>query len=98
MTVLVSLATVAPEHADDVEAANRKLFDAVEAAAPENFRYAVCKLPDGTYLTVVQVPDTGNPLVDLPEYKDFLAGLQGWLAAPSTGGPGTVIGSYRVFD
>ena len=98
MTVLVSVATIAPEHVADVEEAGRRLFAAVGAAAPTGFRYAVCRLPDGTYLTLLEVPDSGNPLSALPEYHQFLAGLKGWLAAPTTGGPATVIGSYRLFD
>ena len=96
MTVLVTLATIAPEHVEAVEDAGRRLFAAVDAAGPADFRYAVCRLPDGTYLTLLEVPDSGNPLTALPEYHDFVTGLKGWLAAPTTGGPATVIGSYRV--
>ena len=98
MPVLVSVSEIAPEHVADVEAAGARLFAAVHAAAPPGFRYASVRLPDGvSYVTVLEIPDgTRNPLLDLPEFHEFLAGLDGWLAAPSRGGPATVIGSYRV--
>ena len=98
MTVIASLATIHPEHVEAVEAAGRRLFDAVAAAAPDGFRYAVGRLPDGRYLTLLEVPDSGNPLLALPEYQDFIAGFRHWLAGPTTGGPLEVVGSYRVFD
>ena len=99
MTVLVSVSTIAAEHVADVEAAGSTLFAAVQAAAPEGFRYSTCRLPDGvSYVTILEIPDgTKNPLVGMPEFQDFVAGLDGWLAAPTVGGPATVIGSYRVF-
>lgn len=98
MTVLVFTATIAPEHVPDVEAAGRRVFAAVHAAAPAGFRYSTCRLGDGTYLTLLEIPDgEPNPLPAMPEYQAFLRGLKTWLAEPSTGGPSTVIGSYRVF-
>jgi hypothetical protein len=99
MTVLVYTAHISPEHVSAVEAAGRRVFAAVHAARPEGFRYAVARLGDATYVTLLEIPDGGrNPLRDIPEYTAFEAALPGWLAEPSTGGPGTLIGSYRVFD
>jgi hypothetical protein len=98
MTVLAFIATAAPEQVGDLETAGKRVFAAVDAAAPEGFRYATGRLPDGRYLTLLEIADgTRNPLRDLPEYRDFEAGLAGWLAEPSTGGPVELIGSYRLF-
>jgi hypothetical protein len=95
MSVLVSLATIRPEHVGEVEAAGRRLFAAVDRAAPAGLRYAVCRLPDGTYVTLLE---GGGPLRELPEFHEFMAGWPDRLAAPTTGGPAELIGSYRLFD
>jgi hypothetical protein len=98
MRIQVSVATVRPERVADIEAAGTRLFDAVAAAAPADFRYATVKLGDGTtYVTVLELPDDRNPLLDLPEFHEFLAGLPGWVTAPPVTG-GEPIGSYRVFS
>lgn len=98
MSVLVFTATIAPEHVEEVEAAGRTVFAAVEAAKPAGFRYSTCRLDANTYLTLLELPDgQPNPLQAMPEYQEFLSGLRGWLVEPSKGGPATVIGSYRLF-
>lgn len=99
MPVLVYTAHIAPEHVEAVEAAGRRVFAAVRATRPEGFRYAVVRLGEATYVTLLEIPDGGrNPLRDVPEYAAFEAALPGWLAEPSTGGPAAPIGSYRMFD
>lgn len=98
MSILIFTAQISPEHVDEVEAAGRKVFAAVQDAAPDGFRYAVGRIGPSTYVTMLEIADgTRNPLRDLPEYDDFQAALPGWLAEPSVGGPVTLIGSYRVF-
>lgn len=98
MSILIFTAQISPEHVDEVEAAGRKVFAAVEDAAPDGFRYAVGRIGPSTYVTMLEIADgTRNPLRDLPEYDEFEAALPGWLAEPSVGGPVTLIGSYRVF-
>ncbi len=99
MSILVFTAQIAPAHVDEVEAAGRKVFAAVHEAAPDGFRYAVGRIGPATYVTLLEIADgTRNPLRELPEYDEFQAALPGWLTEPSTGGPATLIGSYRLFD
>lgn len=99
MSILIFTAQIRPEHVEETEAAGRKVFAAVENAAPDGFRYAVGRIGPATYVTILEIADgTRNPLRDLPEYDEFQAALPGWLAEPSVGGPVTLVGSYRVFD
>jgi hypothetical protein len=97
MRLQVSVATIRPEHVEAVEAAGRRLFAAVAAAAPADFRYAVVRLGDGTtYVTLLQLPAGRNPLLDLPEFHDFMAGFPGWVAGPTPTGD-HLVGDYRLF-
>jgi hypothetical protein len=99
MSILIFTAQIRPEHVEEVEAAGRKVFEAVHDTAPDGFRYAVGRIGPSTYVTMLEIADgTRNPLRDLAAYDDFQAALPDWLAEPSTGGPVTLIGSYRVFD
>ncbi|MFJ2394942.1 hypothetical protein ACIOTI_19580 [Streptomyces sp. NPDC087843] len=84
MAVLMVRATVKPECVDELEAALRKMFTAIEAARPKGVRYASYRLADGvTYLAELEVADgTGNPLPEIPEFREFQATLADWLAAP----------------
>jgi hypothetical protein len=96
MPAIATVTRMAPEHVEEVETAGRKLFAAVEAAHPENLRYAVCRFPDGRYLTLIQT-EGRNPLLDLPEFHEFMAGFPTWADGEGEGGPVTVLGSYRLF-
>ena len=75
------------------------MFAAVNAAQPEGIRYASCLLPDGeTFLAFLQVDDgVENPLPGLPEFREFVAGVEASRAEPADVQPLTVVGSYRLF-
>jgi len=83
----------------ELEQATRQMFAAIEAAAPQGVRYASCKLPDGeTFLVLLQLDDDeDNPLFAVPEFKDFQAGLQDYVAEPPAVEQLTPVGSYRLF-
>lgn len=100
MSVLIVTATIAPEHADAVEASARKMFAAIEQAAPPGIRYASSRLADGvTYVAVLEVEDgADNPLPSIPEFAEFQQGLRGWVSGPPQAGPATVVGNYRLFS
>ena len=89
MGLMMVRAKIKVDSSDEIEAAGRKLFSAIEREQLQGIRYASCRLPDGaTYL---------NPLPALPEGKEFGERLKSWLAEPLTSESLTIIGSYRLF-
>ena len=88
MTVLTVRATLKEEHVAEAEAAVRRMFAAIEREGLEGIRYASVRLQDGVE----------NPLLALPEAKEFYDSLPGWYVEAPEVGPGTVIGSYRLFS
>lgn len=100
MSVLTVRATLKQEHVADAEAAVRRMFAAIAREGLEGIRYASIKLADGvTFVAMLEIEDgVENPLPALPEAQEFYASLPGWYAEPPEVGPGTVIGSYRLFS
>jgi hypothetical protein len=100
MSVLTVRAKLKEEHVADAEAAVRRMFAAIEREKLEGIRYASVKLEDGvTFLALLEVEDgVENPLPGLPEAQEFYDSLPGWYAEPPDVGPGTVVGSYRLFS
>ena len=98
MAVLMVRATVKPECVEALEAARGKRFTAIEAARPEGVRYASYRLPDGvTYLAELEIADgIENPLTAIQEFREFQAGLKGWLAAPPSAERFEVRGAYAA--
>jgi hypothetical protein len=98
MGLMMVRAKIKADSIDEIEAQGRKLFSAIEQAQPQGLRYAVCRLPDGTYLNFLEIEDgVDNPLLALPEAREFQEKLKSWLAEPATSQQLTVFGSYRLF-
>ena len=100
MNVTTVRATLKEEHVAEAEAAVRRMFAAIEREGIEGIRYASIRLEDGvTFLAVLEVEDgVENPLHALPEAQQFYGNLPNWYAETPEVGPGTVIGSYRLFS
>ena len=99
MGLMMVRAKIKPECVNDIEAAGRKLFSAIDRERLQGIRYASCRLPDGvTYLNLLQLEDgIKNPLLALPESRAFQENLKNWLAEPANSESLTTIGSYRLF-
>jgi hypothetical protein len=52
----------------------------------------------GSFVAGMAISLVENPLPGLPEAREFYDRLPGWYAEPPDVGPGTVIGSYRLFS
>ncbi|MFF8021581.1 hypothetical protein ACFZDJ_10705 [Streptomyces sp. NPDC007896] len=87
-----------PECVDELEAALRKMFTAIEAARPQGVRYASYRLPGGvTYLAELEIADgIENPLSAIQEFREFQAGLKDWPAAPPSAERFEVRGTYAA--
>ena len=100
MSILTVRAKVKEEHVAEAEAAVKRMFAAIEREGLEGIRYASIKLADGmTFLAMLEVEEgVENPLLGLPEAQEFYERLPGWYAEPPDVGPGTLVGSYRLFS
>ena len=100
MSVSVVRAQLKEEHVAEAEAAVKRMFAAIEREGIEGIRYASIKLEDGvTFVALLEIEDgMDNPLFGLPEAKEFYDALPGWYVQPPEFGPGTVVGSYRLFS
>jgi hypothetical protein len=100
MSLLTVRAKLKQEHVADAVAAVKRMFAAIEREQLEGIRYASVMLEDGvTFLALLETDDgMENPLPGLPEAREFYDRLPGWYAEPPEVGPGTVIGSYRLFS
>jgi hypothetical protein len=99
MNVLMVRAKVKAEHVAAIEAAGKRIFEALEREQPQGFRYTTCRLPDGvTYVNLWEIDDgVDNPLSTLPEAQAFREGLKTWMAEPPIYEQLTAVGSYRFF-
>jgi hypothetical protein len=99
MSVMMLRAAVKAESVDEVEAAAKAMFAALDRDQPQGIRYASAKLADGVTFVILLQVDEGieNPLPAVPEFQEFQASLPGWLAGPPTPEQLTLVGSYNLF-
>jgi hypothetical protein len=100
MTVMMARAEVDPDHIDDVEAAVKELFAAIDEAQPAGVHYASCRVADtATFVVLVQVDDgIDNPLPGIPAFVDFQQQIGAWMVGPPTPEALTILGSYALFS
>jgi hypothetical protein len=100
MSVLMVRSKVRADAASEIEAAARRMFEAIEQAKVAGIRYASCRTTEGlTYIALLEVRDgVENPLPSLPAFREFQESLKNWLAEPPVAERLEVIGSYRLFD
>ncbi len=99
MTVLMVRSKVRQDAVEEVDAAVKDMFAAIERAELEGIRYASYRLSDGvTYVALLEIEEgVDNPLPGLAEFREFQENLKGWVAEPPTPDQATVVGSYRFF-
>jgi hypothetical protein len=92
-------AKVKAEQVAAIEAAGKRVYEALHREQVQGIRYTTCLLPDGvTYINLLELDDgVDNPLLDLPEGRAFQEGLKTWMAESPTSERLTVVGSYRFF-
>ncbi len=97
MHVMMFRAEAKPEHVDDLVAAVKTMFAAINAQQPAGVKYASSRLADSTYIILLALEQPSeSPLTAIPEFRAFQASIQDWLAEPTVPEPLTVIGSYNL--
>lgn len=99
MKVVISHTKVKADQLAAINAAGKRVLEALKREQPQGFRYAICPLPDGVSFVTLVVTDDGvdNPLLALPEYRAFTENFKTWIAEPPTTEQLTVVSSYRFF-
>ncbi|GHO42215.1 hypothetical protein [Ktedonospora formicarum] len=99
MKVAITHTKIKPGQRAAVDAAGKRVLEALERERPQGFLYAVCPLPDGETFVTLTATDDGvdNPLLAFPEYREFAANFKSWIAGPPTSEHLTADKSYRSF-
>ena len=87
----------------DNEEALTKVFAAVEKAKPAGISYASFKLQDGvSFVALVHLAggasEGGNPLLELPEFKEFQAGIPDRCIEMPVTEVLDAVGAYNFFE
>jgi hypothetical protein len=85
------------------EALLAKVFEATAKAKPAGIHYASFKLEDGvTFVALVHLDEkvnpNGNPLLELPEFKEFQANIADRCEVMPATEVLTSVGAYQFFD
>jgi len=99
MKVAISHTKVKLDKRAEIDAAGKRVLEALERERPQGILYAVCPLPDGENFVTLLITDDGvdNPLLALPEYRAFAENFKTWIAEPPTAEQLTPASSYRSF-
>lgn len=86
-----------PQQVGEVEEAIRKLFAAVEEAAPPGIEYTAARVSDSSefLLTLTFPDDAANPLLEIPEAGAFRGKVSQWAGRPVPPATLHLIGRYN---
>lgn len=99
MKVAISHTKIKPDKRAEINAAGKRVYEALQREQPKGFLYAVCPLPDGETFVTLSITDDGvdNPLLAFPEFREFAANFKSWVAEPPTAEQLTATTAYRSF-
>ena len=92
---------VNPDQGDINEQFVKPVFAELKEKAQAGLRYGTLRLEDGVtfvHIASVETPDGSNPLPELAAFKEFQAGLKDRCEEPPVPTPGTIVGTYGIFD
>ncbi|MGY4721474.1 hypothetical protein [Naumannella huperziae] len=87
-----------PQQVGEVEEAIKRLFAAVESAAPAGIEYTAARVGDSSqFLLTLSLPDdAANPLLDIPEAGAFRGKVGEWAGGPVPPSTLHFIGRYTA--
>ena len=81
---------------------NQHLIEAVFAElrlkSPDDVRYMVLRLGDGSFLHFVEAGDGGNTLPGMEAFRRFQSGVRERCIEPPQRQEATIVGNYRMLD
>ena len=90
-------AQVKDECIAEAEAAARTMFAAINEVRPAGVKYASSRAGDNTFVVLLALEGDQNPLIAIPEFREFQAALPQYLAGPPVVEQLDVLGSYGLF-
>ena len=96
MRTVVVRYKVRPEAAAENERLIQQVFEELATARPQGLRYQSVKLPDGVSFmhTATVEASEGSPLLELPTFRNFLAGIGDRCVEQPATSQVEVIGTY----
>ncbi len=85
-----------PEMAAENERLIQNVFLELGARSPAGLRYAAMKLPDGTFIHVVEREDGSDPLPALDAFQAFFSGIRERCLEPPQSADAVIVGNYRM--
>jgi hypothetical protein len=87
-----------PECAEENTRLIEKVFQELQARAPNGFRYLALKLGDGTFVhfSMVETNDGANPIPGLEAFRSFQSGIKERCIEPPQAGDAIIVGNYRI--
>ena len=91
--------TVKQGQAERNEELVRAVYHELHERSPEGLRYATFRLDDGlSFVHVAEVDGEDNPLLELPAFKAFTAGIGERCDEPPVSSSLAEVGSFRLFS
>ncbi|MDB5411333.1 MAG: hypothetical protein JWL84_6245 [Rhodospirillales bacterium] len=85
-----------PEAAAENQRLIEDVFRELHAASPDGIGYAVFRLPDGSFVHLVETADGSAQLTELAAFKTFAKGVKERCLEPPQSSEATIVGNYRV--
>lgn len=88
-----------PERAGENQELIEKVFAELRAKSPEEVRYMVLRLDDGTFLHfVVATPERSSAITGLEAFRTFQQGIKERCVEPPQRSGATVVGNYAMLS
>jgi len=85
-----------PERAEENQRLVEAVFRELEAKQPEDLRYLVLRLADGTFLHFVERKADGNPFEAMPAFRAFQQAIRERVTETPMPSDASVVGNYRM--
>jgi hypothetical protein len=91
---------IKPEQVADNARLIERVFEELKAKTPDNARYMVLQLNDGTFVHFAMVENmNGNhPITSLEAFRTFQSGIKERCIELPQSGDATIVGNYRMVD
>ena len=89
-----------PDRMQDNERLIAKVFEELTAKSPEDVRYLVLRLNDGSFVhfSIADTSDGASPLPKLDAFRTFQSGIKERCVELPQAADATIVGSYRMLD
>jgi hypothetical protein len=85
-----------PETTEQNQRLIEDVFAELQSKSPEDVRYMVLRLGDGSFLHLVETGEGENPLLGMDAFRRFQSGIRERCIEPPQPSEATVVGNYRM--